>query len=302
MKVLIATDGSPEANAAVRSAGRLLRKEENEFLVVCVVPEFAGPEVAEKRKERVRSTYKQRMTKEAESILKNAQQILAAQGIAASTITKFGSPAKVILELAADCDVTVVGATGKRDLSKVGIGPVASRVVEHGSGTILVARDLTGENTWRVLLTVDGSRSSMEGLRVLINYFNASSLDVTCMHVVETPWVSFADVQELFDLPGDVEDQVDPETEVIAQMEREADSIIEQAEEQLVDYVLGLNRVIRDGNPGTEILGEAESGDYDLIVLGSTGRSGLKHQMLGSVSAKVAAQAPCSVAVVKFEE
>ena len=61
-------------------------------------------------------------------------------------------------------------------------------------------------------------------------------------------------------------------------------------------------RVIRDGNPGTEILGEAESGEYDLIVLGSTGMSGLKHQMLGSVSAKVAAQAPCSVAVVKFEE
>ena len=175
---------------------------------------------------------------------------------------------------------------------------MASRVLEHGSGMILVARDLTGENTWRVLLTVDGSRSSMQALRTMIKYFNASSLDVTCMHVVETPWVRFGAVPELFD----VFDKIDPEIQFKQQMEREADSILEHAEEQLADYVLGLNRVIRDGNPGTEILGEAESGDYDLIVLGSTGMSGLKHQMLGSVSAKVAGQAPCSVAVVKFEE
>ena len=298
MRVLIATDGSPEATAAVRTAGRVLRKEENEFLVLCVMPEFSGRKNDE-ASNHVRSTYEQRSIRETESILNRAQQTLAAQGINASTAARFGSPAKTILDLSADFDVTVVGATGKRDISKVGIGPVASRVLEHGSGTILVARDLVGENTWRALLAVDGSRSSMRALRAMIDYFKASSLDVTCIHVVETPWVHFGDDEELVDAAVFVEN-IDPELQFKQQMGHEADSILEDAEEGLADYVLGSNRLIREGNPGTVILGEAEVGDYDLIVLGSTGMSGLKHQMLGSVSAKVAAQAPCSVAVVKL--
>jgi nucleotide-binding universal stress UspA family protein len=57
--------------------------------------------------------------------------------------------------------------------------------------------------------------------------------------------------------------------------------------------------LIQEGNPATEILGEAESGQYDLVVLGAADAMDSKHTMLGSVSAKVAWQAPCSVAVVK---
>ena len=122
------------------------------------------------------------------------------------------------------------------------------------------------------------------------------------MHVVETPWVHFGLDRKVFDYPGDAFDRLDPEIQLELEMEREAGRIVAAAEEQLDGYVLGLKSIIREGNPGTEILGEAEAGDYDLIVLGAAGSSDFKHQMLGSVSAKVAAQAPCSVAVVKFEE
>ena len=198
--------------------------------------------------------------------------------------------------------MTVVGATGKREVSKLGIGPVASRVAEHGTGTILVARELTSGNNWRALVAVDGSASSRQALQAITRYFNASSLEVTVMHVVETPWVHFGLDQKLFDYPGDVFDRVDPEIQIELGMERDAGNIVETAAQQLDGYVLGLNTIIREGNPGTEILGEAEAGGYDLIVLGAAGNSDLKQRMLGSVSAKVAAQAPCSVAVVKFEE
>ena len=136
----------------------------------------------------------------------------------------------------------------------------------------------------------------------MTNYFNVGSLEVTVMHVVETPWVHFGLDRKVFDYPGDAFDRLDPEIQLELEMEREAGKIVEAAEEQLDGYVLGLKSIIREGNPGTEILGEAEAGDYDLIVLGAAGSSDLKHQMLGSVSAKVASQAPCSVAVVKFEE
>lgn len=304
MKTLIATDGSQEATTAVRTASRLLRKGDNEVFVLCVAPEFSGPTSLEgsAERERLRLAYQRRIAEETGSILESARQILAAEGIEASTITEFGSPAKTILRLSAQCEVTVVGATGKRDISKLGIGAVASRVVEYGTGMTLVARELTGGNNWRVLLAVDGSGSSRQALKALTTYFNTGSLEVTVMHVVETPWVHFGLDRKLFDYPGDVFDRVDPEIQLELEMEREAESIVATAQKQLDGYVLGLKSIIQEGNPGTEILGEAEAGDYDLIVLGAAGSSDVKHQMLGSVSAKIASQAPCSVAVAKFAE
>ena len=305
MKTLIAIDGSLESTAALSTAGRLLRKQGNEVFVLCVAPEFSGLTSggeSDASRERVRLAYQRRIVKETEVILAKARQILAAEGIEASTITEFGSPAKTILRLSAECDVTVVGATGKRDHSKPGIGPVASRVVEHGTGLVLVARELISENNWRVLLAVDSSASSSQALRAITRYFNPDSLEVTVMSVVETPWVQFGLDRRVFDYPSDVFDKVHPENQMERGMEREAERVVESAEQQLDGYVLGLKSIIREGNPGTEILGEAEAGDYDLIVLGAAGSSDFKHQMLGSVSAKITSQAPCSVAVVKFEE
>jgi nucleotide-binding universal stress UspA family protein len=74
---------------------------------------------------------------------------------------------------------------------------------------------------------------------------------------------------------------------------------IEDATEQLTRHGLYVTTVIAEGNPATEMLGQAEQDEYDLIVLGASGATDMKHRMLGSVSAKVTGQAPCSVAVVK---
>lgn len=46
-------------------------------------------------------------------------------------------------------------------------------------------------------------------------------------------------------------------------------------------------------------LGEAETGDYDLVVIGASSAADFKHEILGSVSSKVAWNAPCSVLLVR---
>lgn len=43
MKVLLATDGSDQAATAIRTASRLLRREDSEFDLLCVAPEFYFP-------------------------------------------------------------------------------------------------------------------------------------------------------------------------------------------------------------------------------------------------------------------
>ena len=293
MKTLMATDGSQEAMSALRGATRFLRKDRNQIFVLCVAPEQAG---------QTRPSYRKRIAKETDSILSNAQQVLASEGANAGTITKFGSPAGTIQQLTRQYDVTVVGATGRRDQSLVGIGPVAGRVVEHGLGTVLVVREPPSDGNWRALVAVDGSQASTMALNALKLYFDIGAAEITLMHVVETPWVHLGLSSEWHDYPNEVFDQIDPEVQLERELGREAEDIVEAAEVELEGYALELTTIIREGNPATEILGEAELGNYDLIVIGATGASDLKHQMLGSVSAKVAAQAPCSVAVVRGSE
>lgn len=56
---------------------------------------------------------------------------------------------------------------------------------------------------------------------------------------------------------------------------------------------------VESNDPSSEILKLADSGLYDLVVLGSRGLSGLKSALMGSVSSRVAKEAKCSILVVK---
>ncbi len=51
--------------------------------------------------------------------------------------------------------------------------------------------------------------------------------------------------------------------------------------------------------PANNIIRRAEEGGFDRIILGSSGLTGLKRMLMGSTAAKVVAQAPCEVLVVR---
>ena len=51
-----------------------------------------------------------------------------------------------------------------------------------------------------------------------------------------------------------------------------------------------------------EIVRRAKEGNVDLIVIGTHGRTGLAHALMGSVSEKVVRKAPCPVLTVKHPE
>jgi universal stress protein A len=53
------------------------------------------------------------------------------------------------------------------------------------------------------------------------------------------------------------------------------------------------------GDPATSILEHAGNGGYDLLVLGTHGRTGLSHMLLGSVAEKVVRRARCPVLTVR---
>jgi nucleotide-binding universal stress UspA family protein len=65
---------------------------------------------------------------------------------------------------------------------------------------------------------------------------------------------------------------------------------------------LKVQREVREGAPFSEIVRYAREQDIDLIVMGTHGRGGLAHVLLGSVSEKVVRKAPCPVLTVRHPE
>ena len=305
MRTLMATDGSDEANAALRAAARLVRKGNNEVDVLCVAPALRWNEPRTGPKPglgRIRDEYRKKIQAETKSILKQAQDLLSAEGIEARAISRIGSPADEIIKLADTYDVTVVGARSRYNRSELGMGPVASRVIESAPGAVLLARELAGDTALRVLVGVDGSLASKHALRTIAACLSVEDAEVTLMHVVEMPWIHLGLDRQWFDYREEESNQSDPGIQFEKELRAEADEIIEEARALIEDRDYSVMVIVEEGTPATEIVGEAESRDYDLIVLGATGIADAKHSVLGSVSAKVAWNATCSVALVKYIE
>lgn len=71
------------------------------------------------------------------------------------------------------------------------------------------------------------------------------------------------------------------------------------AQEALRLEGLEVARKVRSGEPVEQIVQEARDGAYDLVVVGSHGRTGLKSLLLGSVSRGVVEGSAAPVLVVK---
>jgi len=62
---------------------------------------------------------------------------------------------------------------------------------------------------------------------------------------------------------------------------------------------MDVEAIVSQGIPFAEIISTAKKKEIDMIVIGSHGRTGLSHIMLGSVSEKVVRKAPCPVLTVR---
>jgi nucleotide-binding universal stress UspA family protein len=299
MKVLMATDGSPSATAALEAASRFLRPEGCEIDLLCVAPPF--PRSDPHQTGRFREAYERKILAETMEILEQARSTLRSNGFEARPVSDLGPPADIILRRASGYDLTVIGAKGRDVRFNVGLGPAASRLVERSSVPVLVGRELVSDRGFRVLAPVDGSMASLRALETAGGLFHFESAEITLMHVIETPWIHLGMEEEWLDEFETEEAGNQPGENFERELTRGAEAVFEKARAS-VGRTQGVQTVIERGTPGNEILSAAERGEHDLIILGATGVTDLKHRMLGSVSSKVAWNAPCSVLVVSAPE
>ena len=123
----------------------------------------------------------------------------------------------------------------------------------------------------KILVPVDGSENANRALEKAVAMAKDSSSAVTAIYVMEKPPTVYVQSQKVLD-----------ECEALA-----------------ASQGLKIEAVTAQGEPAGTIVGYAEKGEFDMIVMGSRGRGKITEAVLGSVSSKVLKDAKCPVVIVK---
>ncbi|MDQ7838134.1 MAG: universal stress protein [Thermodesulfobacteriota bacterium] len=122
--ILVATDGSIYAEAAVKEAISIAAACDSKLSAVCVV----------------KGQRPTKYTSEAEKIVERVVKGAAKSNIQAEGIVREGEPYEVIADLAREkkVDIIIMGRYGRTGLTKLLMGSVTKRVIGHASCAVLV--------------------------------------------------------------------------------------------------------------------------------------------------------------------
>jgi universal stress protein A len=144
----------------------------------------------------------------------------------------------------------------------------------------------------RILVPTDFSKHSHNALKYAAALADKFSAELYLLHVVQNLGVLIPDMVN-------VTPPVLPSVEEMTSAVRVAmERLIK--ENQLDKFTV--HAEAREGTPFYEIIQFAKEKDVDLIVMGTHGRGGLVHMLLGSVAEKVVRKAPCPVLTVRDPE
>ncbi len=256
-KILVGVDANIKENMAMIYAANLCKTLDAELVAVHVIEElqvyaFWGTVPVLKREE---------ILKERQQVVEEARRLGKKLGIKASgKIVEGISPAEELLREAhdGDFDIIVVGCHGRSVLVESLLGGVSSQLIHHSKIPILVVKSL--RNFSRILMCTGGSKYAEDAIRFASDIAAKAKSKVTVLSVA----------------PSD-----DPK---IIEM---ASKIASKSAEILKKKGVEVEAKVRTGHPAEQILTEARSGGYPLLVMGYKGTSAVADLLLGDVASKV---------------
>ena len=151
-KVLLATDGSSEAELATLTAADLAQKTGSELNVILVLdgaptallyPEATDPEGVEQRDPILEEEFERRSEQRGREVLDaEVERARSAGGTVEQAHLAMGEPAREIVHLADDlgAGLIVVGSRGRGGMRRALMGSVSDAVVRHAHCPVMVVR------------------------------------------------------------------------------------------------------------------------------------------------------------------
>ena len=136
-----------------------------------------------------------------------------------------------------------------------------------------------------ILCPVDFSSGSRHALTVATELAVAAAATLTIAHIWQPPTFGGPDFP------------IAPE--VIQGLVDDADRLLAEWAASATGAGVAVHTRTITGVPWNEIVTLVSNAEIDLVVMGTHGRTGLKHVLIGSVAEKVVRHAPCAVLIIR---
>lgn len=272
--ILVGTDLSPGARAALGRALRLPRLPDGKTVILHVGPGNVAPGDRPRFAERARTEIERQIAREPR-----------AAGVTADVT--FGDPFVEIVRRARalGADLIVVGRHGHRPVRDLVLGSTAERTIRKADVPVLVAALPAAQPYERAVV----GAALEEGAPATLELALRTAPEAKALALVHAYHVPFEELLAPSRSRGAaLKDEI--EAEAAAALDTLAASAGPGPR---------VTPVIRKGDPRTVLLREAARRHAELVVVGTHARSGLAHALLGSVAEWVLRAAPCDVLVAR---
>ena len=146
----------------------------------------------------------------------------------------------------------------------------------------------------KILVPIDGSRTSARGLDEAIKLAKGQKATLVLLHAVDEAVVTYGADMVPFHIDEMLESMREGGKKILAKAAARVRSRGVKVKSLLVEKFIG---------PVADIIvSQAKKQRADLIVIGTHGRRGLAHAVLGSVAERVVQHAGCPVLTVPFSK
>ena len=305
MKILIAYDGSDCAKDAIEDLPRAGLPRVAEALMLSVAEVFlqpsssSAPTLPAEVPVAVQRAWTQatHAVDEARALAQHArtQLLLAFPAWEVQAEACADSPAWAVVKQADTWhpDLIVVGSHGRSTLGRFVLGSVSQKILTEARCSVRVGRRHRPPqaDSVRLLIGVDGSPDAEAAVRAVAARAWPPGSAVRLVTALDARMCTALAFMRLPGQSGTERSDTDESAWMSGTLDAMAAPLHTRG--------LAVSSVIRAGDPKQVLLEEAEHWEVDGLFVGARGLSRVERFLLGSVSAAVAARAPCSVEVVR---
>ncbi len=277
--LVVATDFSTGANAALERAIRLPLTPDARLTIIHAVPD----DIPGKLRDQAIVEATQSLAKQVARV----QPLLTEMGLSPARVVTDVLEGNVVKQLikrahSAEADALVIGRHGRRPVLDAFLGSTAQKLIRQSDvPVLLVQKPATGPYR-RVLVAVDLEKGSAKVLKAAARF--ASEATVQVLSSARVPFEEFV-------------------TLTTAAAVEYQEHFIEEANEALALVIeksgVSATPMVNTGDPRQLILQEGQHFGAELTAIGASGKKGLKRLLLGSVAEWVLDHAKSDVLVVR---
>jgi nucleotide-binding universal stress UspA family protein len=140
----------------------------------------------------------------------------------------------------------------------------------------------------KILCPIDFSKCSTYALNYALDLSTKERALLYLIHVIETHISDMGDILKQIDLLLD---------------DKQIDNLRMKLTNLIPDNIrtnIHIEPIVEKGIPFVEIIKTAKDNQIDIIIMGTHGRTGLEHILIGSVAERVIRSAPCPVLSIRL--